>query len=751
MRRKNRIQIRNRRLLVCFVLLCGVLFYQGAIIQRENAASVWYAASGLPSNVGASVGDLYLDTESSDVYKLTKNGWVITGNLKNADPEMPKISINKDGYWTVNDVSTDVKATIENTNAGTFDVWIDENGYWIVNGTNTGILSAGKTGEKGEKGDQGEPGEKGEQGEPGEKGEQGEKGDKGDISVISISSDGYWVIDGEKSSVQAQGVAGITPTINIDENGYWVINGSTTPVKAEAINGTNGKDGSKWLVGTELPATAAQYDMFLNKTTYNIYQYSGTEWILIGNIKAEESSAVVISENESNFMHLSFDDVEKCFNNLKNNSYASLFDEPFFKWLKGMHDTYGAKFSLYTYNATIANVPDTYKEDFLKNSNWLKIGLHADSSSSTYQNTSYASALSAWNTFVNHVVRITGSYMSVDRMPRLHYFAGNEEALKGLRDANYGALGFLSSDDNRLSYYFDSDLRDYMYDNDHITDNVNGLVFVTTDMRADWFLSNFSSNNQYKHPTKSNMYDELVYRFSNPSYSKSLSSYIVFGHEWQFYSGSVVSDLGKSLFDDACRFARDYGLDFAYPQNRTFFPTQKDIYPVMTVVQTDPTEPAGLGYARVGGYTSKLVEQLSDIPLTAWMKDKGFSGTSATLVRDGVTIGRAITINAATNSGYCVDVQGKTRIRITDAALAPYIAGYMLSGTEASDVATNSDTNHSAWNGASYWWSATNDGLVIELQGNEKYWYPYIKMVNSPTQTLTDEEITNAVNSIVIE
>lgn len=95
-----------------------------------------------------------------------------------------------------------------------------------------------------------------------------------------------------------------------------MINGSTTPVKAEAINGTNGKDGSKWLVGTELPTTAAQYDMFLNKTTYNIYQYSGTEWILIGNIKAEESSAVVISENESNFMHLSFDDVERCFNNL---------------------------------------------------------------------------------------------------------------------------------------------------------------------------------------------------------------------------------------------------------------------------------------------------------------------------------------------------------------------------------------------------------------------------------------------------
>jgi hypothetical protein len=146
-----------------------------------------------------------------------------------------------------------------------------------------------------------------------------------------------------------------------------------------------------------------------------------------------------------------------------------------------------------------------------------------------------------------------------------------------------------------------------------------------------------------------------------------------------------------------------------------------------------------------------LVQQLSDIPLAAWMKDKGFSGVSSTLVNSNATPGRAMTIDAANNRGWCIDVQGKSRIRITDASLAPFIAGYMLSGTNASDVATNDDTNHAKWNGASYWWSAASDGSVIELQGNEKYWFPYIKVVASSTQTLTDEEITNLVNSIVIE
>ena len=433
-----------------------------------------------------------------------------------------------------------------------------------------------------------------------------------------------------------------------------------------------------------------------------------------------------------------------------------MFDEPFFKWLKELHDQYGAKFSLYTYNNIISNVPDTYKEEFLKNNNWLKIGLHADNSSTTFANTSYTSALNSWNTFVSNVVRITGSYMSVDRMPRLHYFAGNEDALKGFRDANYGALGFLSSDDNRISYYFDSNLRDYLYNNDHITDNVNGLVFIPTDMRADWFLANFSSSNQYKSPTKSNMYDELVYRFSNPNYSKSLSSYIVFGHEWQFYSGSVVSDLGKSLFDDACRFTHDYGLDFAYPQNRTYYPTPKDIYPT----GSGSSETGGSGNNNetqdgtdtIAGYNVTLVEQLSDIPISSWNKDKGFSGGSTLLVGSATVNGRAITLtDTPSKTGYCIDVQGKSRIRITDASLAPYIAGFMLSDKEANNIATNTNTTQDNWNKASYWWSATTDGLVINLQGNEKYWFPYIKIVASPSQALTDAEITDVINSIVIE
>lgn len=154
----------------------------------------------------------------------------------------------------------------------------------------------------------------------------------------------------------------------------------------------------------------------------------------------------------------------------------------------------------------------------------------------------------------------------------------------------------------------------------------------------------------------------------------------------------------------------------------------------------------------IANNTVTVVKQLSQIPVADWAKDVGFSGGNS--VRTGTTtnVGRAVTVNKSPNgTGYCVDVQGKSRIKITDASLAPFIAGFMLSGKGQNDIATNSDTTHYKWNTASYWWASGSDGLVINLQGNEKYWFPYIKVEASPSAVLTDQQIANVINSIVIE
>jgi len=94
----------------------------------------------------------------------------------------------------------------------------------------------------------GKDGIDGETGAKGEQGEQGNKGDKGDAAVITISADGYWVINGEKTDVKAegtkgeQGTSGNTPTVEISADGFWVINGIKTDVKAKGESGNDGKN-----------------------------------------------------------------------------------------------------------------------------------------------------------------------------------------------------------------------------------------------------------------------------------------------------------------------------------------------------------------------------------------------------------------------------------------------------------------------------------------------------------------------------
>ena len=68
----------------------------------------------------------------------------------------------------------------------------------------------------------------------------------------------------------------------------------------------------------------------------------------------------------------------------------------------------------------------------------------------------------------------------------MEYFSGSEQALLGMRDADSGALGFLSADDDRLSYHFDESMMTHLYGNDRLVDDDTDLVFISTDIRRDW-------------------------------------------------------------------------------------------------------------------------------------------------------------------------------------------------------------------------------------------------------------------------
>lgn len=287
--------------------------------------------------------------------------------------------------------------------------------------------------------------------------------------------------------------------------------------------------------------------------------------------KNENTTVIDYSTNAKN-MHLSFDDTILCFENLSKNNYSTIFEEPFFNKLLNLHNEYGAIFSLYTYNSTLNNVPNTFINDFSNNSSWLKIGFHSDSMGLNLSNANYEDGFNYWNNFVDNVIRICGTTNSLDRYPRLEFFSGSYNALIGMRDANNGALGFLSSDDSRLSYYFSNDIRDYLYNNDYYNDLENNLVFFSTDIRGDWFY-NFSSSYNYKKPVKNNVYNELIYRNSNDNFKSSFEYLIVFTHEFLVYNGTTINNKINTI-SDACKFAKNFNVAFNFVQDFNFTSNQ---------------------------------------------------------------------------------------------------------------------------------------------------------------------------------
>lgn len=273
--------------------------------------------------------------------------------------------------------------------------------------------------------------------------------------------------------------------------------------------------------------------------------------------------------HKRNFIHISFDDVQFCIRNLADNTFSSIFDEPFFKVLKELHDTYGAVFSLFVYKieTVLANMPTRYQQEFIDNSNWLKFGFHQYTTGAL--NVDYDTAKQYYETFVNRIYTLCGGVNSIDRMPRLDYFGGNLNVCRGLRDANCGIIGLLNTDDTRNAYYLTQEELAYLRTHSLWSDRTNGLQFVSTVMRLDWFVNGFTSDYDYNVPVENNPYDELVYRYKQANMADLYADLIVFTHEWQMYASDyTIIQRMVDMIEQVCEFGNDYNYDFDFPQNR---------------------------------------------------------------------------------------------------------------------------------------------------------------------------------------
>lgn len=103
-------------------------------------------------------------------------------------------------------------------------------------------------------------------GDTGPSGAQGEKGEDGRTPTISISEDGYWVIDGVKSTTLAQGVKGDT-----------------------GDKGDSGEPGTKWIYDQgnpiDLNKTSNPGDFYFDTDNGNVFTYTNSTWNYVTNFR----------------------------------------------------------------------------------------------------------------------------------------------------------------------------------------------------------------------------------------------------------------------------------------------------------------------------------------------------------------------------------------------------------------------------------------------------------------------------------
>ena len=134
----------------------------------------------------------------------TKSYTITNGKNGNNGENGSVVSIGKDGYWYIDGEKTEYKAKGENGDNGKDGATpVINNGNWWINGKDTGVKAEAK---------------------------DGKDGDPGVTPKVSISDDGYWVINGEKSKQVAK-----TTEVTIDDEGYICLDGVRSAVKAGTV------------------------------------------------------------------------------------------------------------------------------------------------------------------------------------------------------------------------------------------------------------------------------------------------------------------------------------------------------------------------------------------------------------------------------------------------------------------------------------------------------------------------------------
>ena len=172
-------------------------------------------------------------------------------------------------------------------------------------------------------------------------------------------------------------------------------------------------------------------------------------------------------------------------------TYKSIFENPYLAVYKKAHDLYGAKVHLNLFYEFIPNehftqhteyfnltmMTDKFKDEFIANSDWLKLAFHANSEfpDMPYKDTTFEQMREDCIKVCREIIRFAGKEC-INDTTTIHWGEVNREGVRALRSLGFKSLtGYLTFNEDGtplVAYYLDkeqtkhADTRDFWYDKD---------------------------------------------------------------------------------------------------------------------------------------------------------------------------------------------------------------------------------------------------------------------------------------------
>ena len=192
---------------------------------------------------------------------------------------------------------------------------------------------------------------------------------------------------------------------------------------------------------------------------------------------------------------MAVDDVIWCFENIwrNQNTYTSIFDDPFLALYRDLHDQYGVPVHMHIYyenddgSFNLSMFPDKYKKEFQANGNWLKFTFHSlkDKPDSPYKYASYEQVMREGKLVEKEILRFAGKEV-MSNITSQHWADSNRRATRAFRNLGFRCMdGYFTFDENgdpRVSYYLNKEQTAHAGSRDFWVDNSEDIIFVTGDI-----------------------------------------------------------------------------------------------------------------------------------------------------------------------------------------------------------------------------------------------------------------------------